>query len=204
MIQDSSDFQKKHTALLFLPVFSGPGWYLKKIAGVPFFLRNIFTLQNLGFKKLIVWAEQSALEHEKFLDLIKTDKRLQLELNWVDKISFYSISGASSFLIFDGSNLLTEFGSHIVQMNAENSKLFPEQLVQCLGNKEVYFFKSKRQEEQKRLLDEKDFCEAEEGLLKSCGLDNDSFMDRLVTRFISRQLTPLFLKTSLPLTKLIF
>jgi hypothetical protein len=130
------------------------------------------------------------------LDLIKTDKRLHLELNWVDKISFYSISGASSFLIFDGSTLLNEFGNHIVQINAENSKRFLEELVQCSGNKEVYFFKSKRQEEQKRLLDEKDFCEAEEGLLKSCGLDNDSFMDRLLTRFFSRQLTSLFLKTS--------
>jgi hypothetical protein len=40
------------------------------------------------------------------------------------------------------------------------------------------------------------FCEAEEGLLKSCGLDNDSFMDRLVTRFVSCQLTLFFLKTS--------
>jgi hypothetical protein len=81
-------------------------------------------------------------------------------------------------------------------MNAENSKLFPGELVQCSGNKEVNFFKSERQEDQKRLLDNKDFCEAEEGLLKSYGLDNDSFMDRLLTRFISRQLTSLFLKTS--------
>jgi hypothetical protein len=148
--QDFSDFQKKHIVVLFLPVSSGPGWYLKKIAGVPFLLRNILTVQNIGVEKLIVWAEQSALEHEKLLDLIKTDKRLQLELNWVDKISFYSISGASSFLIFDGSTLLNEFGNHIVQMNAENSKLFPEELVQCLGNKEVYFFKSEGQEQQKR------------------------------------------------------
>jgi hypothetical protein len=49
------------------------------------------------------------------------------------------------------------------------------------------------QKDKKRLLDEKDFCNAEEGLLRSCGLYNDSFMDRLVTRFISRQLTSLFL-----------
>ena len=120
---------------------------MREIAGVPFLLRNILTLQNLGVEKLIVWDEQPVLEQKKFLDLIKTDKRLQLELNWVDKISFYSISGASSFLIFDGSTLLNEFGNHIVQINAENSKLFPEELVQCLGNKEVYFFKSEGQEQ---------------------------------------------------------
>ena len=89
-------------------------------------------------------------------------------------------------------------------MNAENSKLSLAKLAQYFGNKEVCFLKSERQEQQKCLLNEKDYFEAEEGLLKSCGLDNDSFMDRLVTRFISRQLTPLFLKTSLPLTKLIF
>ena len=71
-------------------------------------------------------------------------------------------------------------------MNAENSKLFPEELVQRFENKEVYFFKSERQEQQKSLLDKKYFYEAEEGLLKFCGLDNDSFMDRLVTRFVSR------------------
>jgi hypothetical protein len=81
-------------------------------------------------------------------------------------------------------------------MNSENLKFFPEKLVQCFGSKEVYLFKSERQEQQKRLLDAKDFCEAKEGLLKSCVLDNDSFMDRLVTRFISRQLTLLFLKIS--------
>jgi hypothetical protein len=92
---------------------------------------------------------------------------LQLEFNWIDKISFYTILGASSFLIFDGSNLLNEFWSHIVQMNDENSKLFPEELIQCFENKEVYFYKSERQEQQKRLLDENIFFEAEEGLLKS-------------------------------------
>jgi hypothetical protein len=86
-------------------------------------------LQNLGVEKLIVWAEQPVLEKEKYLDLIKTDKRLQLELNWGNKISFYSISGATSFLILDGSTLLNEFGSHIVQMNSENLKLFPKKLV---------------------------------------------------------------------------
>jgi len=49
---------------------------LREIAGVPFLLRNILTLQNLGVEKLIVWDEQHVLEQEKYLDLIKTDKRL--------------------------------------------------------------------------------------------------------------------------------
>ena len=98
MTQGSSDLQKIHATVLFLTLSSETRWYLKKIAGVPFLLRNILTLQNLGVEKLIVWAEQSALEHEKFLDLIKTDKRLQLELNWVDKIFFYSFQARLLFL----------------------------------------------------------------------------------------------------------
>ena len=111
MTQGSSDFQKIHTAVLFLPVFSGPGWYLREIAGVPFLLRNILTLQNLGVEKLIFWAEQPVLEQEKYLDLIKTDKRLQLELNWGYKISFYSILGASFFLFLIVPLCLMNLGS---------------------------------------------------------------------------------------------
>ena len=45
---------------------------------------------------------------------------------------------------------------------------------------------------------------AEEHLLKSVGLSNDSLMDRFVTRFISRQLTRLFLKTSLTPNQITF
>ena len=45
---------------------------------------------------------------------------------------------------------------------------------------------------------------AEGHLLKSVGLNNDSFMDRVVTRFISRQLTRLFLKTPLTPNQITF
>jgi 1L-myo-inositol 1-phosphate cytidylyltransferase / CDP-L-myo-inositol myo-inositolphosphotransferase len=198
MNQDSSSirFQAKHTAVLFLPAPSESEWYLKKIAGVPFLLRNVLVLQDLGIVKLIIWAEGSAHEREIFFEMIKADQRLRLEIDWVSNESFSSISGASSFLIFDGSTLLSEFGSQEIQVTADSSKLFPEELMQCFDTREVYFYKSESSDQPERLRDEKDFFEAEERLLKSCGLNNDSFMDRLVTRFISRQLTSFFLKTS--------
>jgi hypothetical protein len=60
-------------------------------------------------------------------------------------------------LIVDGSTLFNEFGSHMVHMSSENLKLFPEELVQCVGNKEVYLFKSERQEQQRHLFHEKYF-----------------------------------------------
>ncbi len=198
MNQDFSNtyFPNRHTVVLFLPASPGSGWYLKEIAGVPFLLRNIFALQKLGVEKLVVWTDESVREQEIFLDLIKTDRRLQLELNWVDKTSFSSILEASSFLIFDGSTLLNECGSEMIQIDDDNSRAFPEEMMQCLNNKEVYFLMPEGLEQPERLQDGKDFCEAEERLLKSCGLNNDSFMDRLITRFVSRRLTSFFLKTS--------
>jgi hypothetical protein len=198
MNQNSSStrFLNKHTAVLFLPAPPESGWYLKKIAGVPFLLRNILTLQGLGVEKLVAWTEESIREREIFSESIKADQRLQLELNWISKESLSSILGASSFLIFDGSTLLNEYESQEVQVNVDNSKSFPEEFMQCFDNKEVYLFKSESLDRTELLKNEKGFYEAEERLLKSCGLNNDSFMDRLITRFISRQLTSLFLKTS--------
>ena len=43
----------------------------------------------------------------------------------------------------------------------------------------------------------KDFLIQHKNLLQSCGLGSDSFMDKTITRFFSRQLTRLFLKTPL-------
>jgi 1L-myo-inositol 1-phosphate cytidylyltransferase / CDP-L-myo-inositol myo-inositolphosphotransferase len=196
MNQDSSNtyFKKKHTAVLFLSAPPESGWYLKEIAGVPFLLRNVLTLQKLGVEKLVIWTEEPTHEWEILFDSIKTDQRLQLELNWISKESFSSILDTT--LIFDGSTLLNECDSQMVRMNADNSKPFPEELLQCFDNKEVYFFKSESLEQPEWLRDERDFYKAEKRLLKSCGLNNDSFMDRLITRFISRQLTSFFLKTS--------
>jgi phosphatidylglycerophosphate synthase len=196
MNQESSNscFQEKHTAVLFLPASPESGWYLKEIAGVPFLLRNVLALQKSGFEKLVVWAEESIQEGEMLLGSIKTDQRLQLELDWVSKDSLSSTSATS--IIFDGSTLLNECGGQMIRVTADSFKPFPEELMQYFDNEEVYFLKSENLEQSEQLRDEKDFYEAEKRLLKSCGLNNDSFMDRLITRFISCQLTFLFMKTS--------
>jgi phosphatidylglycerophosphate synthase len=192
----STHFLNKHTAVLFLPAPPKSEWYLKEIAGVPFLLRNILTLQGLGVEKLFALTEEPVHEREMLIESIKADQRLQLEFNWISKEFFSSILDASSFLIFDGSTLLNECGCQEVQINVDNSKSLPEELMQCFDNKEVYLFKSESLERPELLQNEIEFYEAGERLLKSCGLNNDSFMDRLITRFISRQLTSLFLKTS--------
>ena len=193
---NSSIVFQKHIAILFLPHLPESKWYLKKIAGVPFLLRNILALQKMGIEKLVFWAEEPLHGQVEFLASIKTDQRLQLELDWANNEFISSLPEAFSFLIFDGSTLLNGYEDQMVQMDADNSKDFPEELMQCLSKKKIYFLKSESLEQPERLRDEKGFSVAEERLLKSGGLNNDSFMDRLITRFISRQLTSFFLKTS--------
>ena len=55
-----------------------------------------------------------------------------------------------------------------------------------------------------RIAQPEDFKTASDRLIKSCGLSNDSFMDRSVTRFISRQLTRQLIKTPLTPNQITF
>lgn len=192
MNQDSSN--TKHIAVLFLPAAPEAEWYSKKIAGVPFLLRNLLTLQKTGISKLIVWNEEPVDAGEKNLTTIKADPRLKLDIDWAGEKSLLLLKEASSILVFDGATLINECGSQ-VPIDSANSKVFAEELLRFLDEREAYFLQSETLEQPVRLQNEKDFYTAEDRLLKSCGLNNDSFMDRLITRFISRQLTSLFLKT---------
>ncbi len=189
------EFQN-HTAILHLPNPPEPEWYLKKIAGLPFFLRNLLTLEKLGIKKLVIWAEEPIATNLKaYLDKINLDA--ELELNWACENSFPPET--SSLLILDGSTLFDqdETKSKIVEGNGNNF-LSPSEPPKFLTNQHrVHFWQLINSKQPEKLLTKKDFKEAEDKLLKSCGLNNDSFMDRLLTRSISRQLTGVFIKTSL-------
>ncbi len=192
----SADIQE-HSAILYLPTPPQPEWYSKKIAGVPFLLRNLFALQKFGIKKLVLWTEEPMdVGLNKFLEEMKAEKRL--ELSWSCERSLSSFSNESSFLVFCGSTLIDEFEpkTKIVRGNMNSLSFFPESLKQISQKKELYFLQSANSEQPYELQNEQDLKEAEDRLLKSGGLNNDSFMDRLVTRFISRQLTRKFLKTS--------
>ena len=193
---NSSIVFQKHIAILIFPHLPESKWYLKRIAGVPFLLRNILALQKMGIEKLVFWAEEPLHGQVEFLASIKTDQSLQVELDWAHNEFISSLPEALSFLIFDGSTLLNGYEDQMVQMDADNSKDFPEELMQCLSKKKIYFLKSESLEQPEQLRDEKGFSVAEERLLKSGVLNNNSFTDRLITRFISRQLTSIFPKTS--------
>ena len=137
---------------------------------------------------------------------LKQDRRMGLDVEWITD----NTSGLqdTNFMVLDGSTLLEK--SEVVEAVAPSSQyqadtsgfhFFPDTLEQPSQKNIIKIIPPR---ESSRLINKRDFRAAEERLLKSVSLSNDSVMDRLVTRFISRQLTRLFLKTSLTPNQITF
>lgn len=195
----------KHAAILYLPASPQPELYLKKIAGVPFLLRNILVLQKLGIEKLLIWVDEQMDDSLiVFFEKIKIDPRLKLNLNRGRTLSPFS--DETSFLVLDGSFLIDECQTktEMVLGDTKGLAFLPEAFKKLSQDKELYLLQSATSEQHYGLGNERCFQAAEDRLLKSGGLNNDSFMDRLLTRFISRQLTEIFLRTSLTPNQITF
>lgn len=182
------------TAILVLP--EGPDWYFENLAEVPFLLRNMLTLQRAGIRKLTLWMENSNVIADPDFEKIHKDARLQIDVERVsDSEPEFSNTNA---IVLDGSSLLEKLevmkalnASSETSTDHSGFNFFPETLKQRSDIKII------SSNQASRLTSKSDLHAAEEGLLKTVGLGNDSMMDRLMSRFISRQLTRLFLKTSL-------
>jgi len=183
------------TAVLLLPAKSDCYW--QNLAKVPFLLRNTLTLQRAGIKKLMIWSENT----DAFQQKLKQDPRMNLDVEWIvdNAIGLHD----THVMVLDGSTLLekaeiVEAMTPSTQYQTDGFHFFPEVL------KEKNLIKVIPPRESSRLINKEDFRVAEERLLKSVGLSNDSLMDRLITRFISRQLTRVLLKTSLTPNQITF
>ena len=183
------------TAVLLLPAKSDCYW--QNLAEVPFLLRNTLTLQRAGIKKLMIWSENT----DAFQQKLKQDPRMNLDVEWIvdNAIGLHD----THVMVLDGSTLLekaeiVEAMTPTTQYQTDGFHFFPEVL------KEKNLIKVIPPRESSRLINKEDFRVAEERLLKSVGLSNDSLMDRLITRFISRQLTRVLLKTSLTPNQITF
>ena len=183
------------TAVLLLPAKSDCYW--QNLAEVPFLLRNTLTLQRAGIKKLMIWSENT----DAFQQKLKQDPRMNLDVEWIvdNAIGLHD----THVMVLDGSTLLekaeiVEAMTPSTQYQTDGFHFFPEVL------KEKNLIKVIPPRESSRLINIEDFRVAEERLLKSVGLSNDSLMDRLITRFISRQLTRVLLKTSLTPNQITF
>ena len=183
------------TAVLLLHAKSDCYW--QNLAEVPFLLRNTLTLQRAGIKKLMIWSENT----DAFQQKLKQDPRMNLDVEWIvdNAIGLHD----THVMVLDGSTLLekaeiVEAMTPSTQYQTDGFHFFPEVL------KEKNLIKVIPPRESSRLINKEDFRVAEERLLKSVGLSNDSLMDRLITRFISRQLTRVLLKTSLTPNQITF
>ena len=192
------------TAVLLLP--SEPDWYWQNLAEVPFLLRNALTLQRAGIKNLLIWMQSPTEKMDAIHQKLKQDRRMGLDVEWITD----NTSGLqdTNFMVLDGSTLLEK--SEVVEAVAPSSQyqadtsgfhFFPDTLEQPSQKNIIKIIPPR---ESSRLINKRDFRAAEERLLKSVSLSNESVMDRLVTRFISRQLNRLFLKTSLTPNEIAF
>ncbi len=206
-------------AVLALPrppeELSAIDWYWEKICGVPLLVRNIISLQRAGLNSLLIYHNGEGAELYKRLG---EEKKISIKLNWITDASevIKSIENYPA-LIFNGAALHSkqEIQSAMDSMtnNIETSLRYIERdamteslnqiilgnelsLTQSVGDQElsVAFLPGK---EDRRMSKPQDFLTQHERLLKGSGLSNDTFMDRAVTRFFSRQFTRLFLQTPL-------
>ena len=190
-------------------------WYWKKICGIPFLLRNIFSLQRSGVNTLIIYSDSENTALRK-----KLSKENKLTVKLTFKTNITEVVRATKnhpTLILNGGALHTkqeiESGMNFTNQPDEelvypiNPSIMTETLNQIImGNKVLLSPSSDDQESfinflpgknESQINKPKDFLIQHKNLLQSCGLSNDSFMDKTITRFFSRQLTRLFLKTPL-------
>lgn len=205
-------------------------WYGKEIAGVPFLLRNILSIQQAGAKRLILFADENLVGLDELYRKVKSDPRIRLQLEWGSEPEklIASAGKASHTLFLDGSSLQnkTRIAKALNSVSRETNQegepsliLCPEKLKSLLQSvddcgllpwleniKSQATLKQTSQNsdinikfipgtEDLRITRPEDFKAMGNRLIKSCGLNNDSFMDRSVTRFISRQLTRQIIKT---------
>ena len=190
-------------------------WYWKKICGIPFLLRNVFNLQRSGVNSLIIYsnAENTAL-HKKLFKINKLTLKLTFETNITEVVK---ATKNYPTLVLNGGALYTkqeiESGMNFTSQPDEvlvyriDRTIMTETLNQIIMGDKVSLTPSSDNKEplihflpgenDSHINKPEDFLIQQKKLLQSSGLSNDSFMDKTITRFFSRQLTRLFLQTPL-------
>ena len=204
-----------------------PKWYSRKITGVPFLLRNILNAQRAGIKHLTIYHKDlhgTNLEgfagisgdprieleldwqsdQRKFVDMIKIGKRSLLlngsALHYKSKIAYFlkdewlSSASKEGFHFVSIEKLEGFLSSEKLMTSEPKSDIINEIILQDGDSKAPVYLTG---DEGSLISKEDDFKIQHERLLQSSGLNNDSFMDHLITRHVSRQFTRLFLQTPL-------
>lgn len=189
-------------------------WYASSIAGVPFLLRNILTLQRSGLHNLSIFID--AEETEELALLVEKNPRITAKIHWITKpeqLKETLLNRKSRVLFFNGSALhdKKEVRSLLEAKETKIPEAFPlsddqwESLIEKIkvnGGKELREslenespFLYVRGAKKNQLQEQKDFNTLHEQLLKGSGQNHDSTITRLLSRPVSRILTRLFLNT---------
>ena len=213
------------------PVDSGKSeeWYWTTVAGVPFLLRNLLSIQRGGGRDLILSASPSA--RAQLAKRVGQDARVELNLDWISDPEHIlpHLEECETVLLLDGRVLyqpmdiqqsLSVSGEQQDSGSFQTALLEPGNMVTILEKldglliqgtpfneaAERFISPPEKTALEVRLLQTPiestirqmdDFANQNKRLLNSCGLNSDSLMDRMITRLVSRQLTRLFLGTSM-------
>ncbi|MBT4260200.1 MAG: hypothetical protein HOD90_09865, partial [Nitrospina sp.] len=99
-------------------------WYTSPIAGLPFLLRNIISLQRSGLHELIIYIETSQEEIDALALAIKEDTRVIAKTQWASdpkQLKESLRNRKNKVLIFNGSTLYDK------KMICSISKVFIQQ-----------------------------------------------------------------------------
>ena len=210
--------EKVHAVLPLSPPatdWSTIDWYWKKICGIPFLMRNIINIQRAGIDSLIIYGNT---DNTSLYRRLCKEKKITIKLTFETDIEkVIKVTKDYSVLILNSETLHTkqEIESGMSFTNQSNEALaYPidrETVAKTINqitlenkvspaqssgdqNSRVNFLPGKNSS---YISKPEDFLIQQKNLIQSSGLGNDSFMDKTITRFFSRQLTRLFLKTPL-------
>lgn len=206
----------RNISVLHLPSPPEPAkannWYTTLIAGVPFLLRNVLSLQRSGIHDLIVYIDNE--EIEQLASVIKEDSRVTAKIHWVsnsEQLKEILQNQKSRVLLFNGSAL------HDKKETRSLLKTFTQQETASpisMDQLESLIEKIQRNDEKElieeqtlsvtyipgsttaRIREQKDFSIQHERLLAGSGQNHDSLITRLLSRSVSQKMTRLLLNTS--------
>ncbi|CCQ89875.1 membrane hypothetical protein [Nitrospina gracilis 3/211] len=203
------------------------GWYARKIVGVPFLLLNLLHLQKAGVQSVTVYHRGLLGGQKGRMIPLTEDPRLRIPVEWESDPARLAarLNENACRLVVNGSALHWHTDLAGVLKEPSDTDLLartqvyevpkdtaPEALATCLnefslaetrkigrvpGPQNLDTVRLVAGDHNRWVQTKDDFHRLHEQLLKLGGMSNDSPMDRLVTRHMSRHLTRLFIRTPL-------
>jgi 1L-myo-inositol 1-phosphate cytidylyltransferase / CDP-L-myo-inositol myo-inositolphosphotransferase len=225
MNQNTNPLFNLSCGLLHLPSppesYKAIDWYTCSIAGLPFLLRNIISLQRSGFHELVIYIETSQEEIDTLALAIKEDTRVIAKTQWASnskqlKESLYNRK--NKVLIFNGSTLydkkmIRSISKVFIHQEATTSTMLPiskEELeiliekIQCNDANELIDIQDQIPSfayisgpVAANVKKKQDFSIQHERLLADSGQNHDSSITRLLSRPVSQKMTRFFLNTKI-------